>query len=363
MHSSAMNRGLRGSELLSLSPGYGASSALALAVILGWASVANAEEVSADAKAAARDLATQGISDANAGNCEAAVPKLERAERLYHAPTILTALGECQVRLGKLVEGSENLKRVTLERIDPGASPSFFEAQKKASTLLDQTLPRIAKLTVHVEPSEAKEPAATIDDVPVQSDLLGIARPTDPGQHVVRVSAEGYLPAETTVTLDEGEQEEVTLELSVDPNYKPPVPPAELAASANTPPAEALPKEPKSVSIQPTLGWIGIGVGAAALAAGGITGGMALSESNNLDCPNNVCSGAESDRLGRANDLALTSTILFGAGGVLAVTGLVLLLTSPSHSAETAALPTWTVSKVRLEPVLSLAGISLRGHY
>jgi len=331
--------------------------------MLCWPSLAQAEEVSADAKAAARDLATQGITDANAGNCEAAVPKLERAERLYHAPTILTALGECQIHLGKLVEGSENLKRVTLERIDAGASPSFFEAQKKAATLLEQTLPRIAKLTVQVEPSNVKEPAAAIDDKPIQRDLLGIARPTDPGEHVVRVSAEGFLPAETTVTLDEGEQETVTLELSVDPNYTPPLAPAEVAATSGTSGTEPTPQKANSGSIQPTLGWIGIGVGAAALAAGGITGAMALGESDQLNCPNNACSGDEADRLGRANDLALSSTILFAAGGALAVTGLVLLLTSPSHSAEAAAIPTWTISKVRFEPLLYPTGISLRAHY
>src|SRR5690606_6492137 len=86
-----------------------------------------AEAQSAENKAAARALGVEGIKLANAGNCEAAIEKLSRAEALYHAPTILGRLGECQVALGKLVEGTENLNRVVREQLAPNAPAAFKE--------------------------------------------------------------------------------------------------------------------------------------------------------------------------------------------------------------------------------------------
>jgi hypothetical protein len=340
-----------------------------LSLPLLFVAEAHAEEVSADSKAAARELAASGIADAKAGRCDLAVPKLERAERLYHAPTILTALGECQVQLGRLVEGSENLKRVTLEQLDPGASSSFVDAKKKAKTLLEATLPKIAKLTIVVKPEGIQNPEVKVDGTPINKDLLGIGRPTDPGEHTISIQAEGYRPAEAIVQLDPAEQETLTLELVAEPK---PAEPSPATAAPVAPVEPATPPAPSSTgrepsrqkSAQPVLGWIGIGVGAAAMIAGGVTGGLAMSESDKLNCPRNICAGEEADRLDRANGLALASSVLFGAGGVLAVTGIVLLVTSPTSPHEpVSVVPSWTVSKVKFEPQLHLTGISVTARY
>src|SRR5690606_8120785 len=85
---------------------------------------------SAEDKAAARTLGTEGIKLANAGDCESAIDKLARAEALYHAPTILGRLGECQVALGKLVEGTENLNRVIREPLPANAPVAFKQARE-----------------------------------------------------------------------------------------------------------------------------------------------------------------------------------------------------------------------------------------
>jgi hypothetical protein len=342
-----------------MSPFITAGLSLALASLT---EVAQAEEVSADAKAAARELAAQGIAEANAGNCDSAIPKLERAERLYHAPTILTSLGECQVRVGRLVEGTENLKRVTLERLEPGASPSFVEAKKKASALLDQTLPRIAKLTIVLKPEGLTQVEVRINGVPIKSELLGIARPTDPGEHTVSVTAEGYQTSQALVTLDPAEAETLTLELTPKPPVAEPV--VQPAPEPEKPaPKSSEPSPAAQSSNQPLIGWIGVGVGAAALIGGGVTGALALDASNQLNCPNNVCSGDQVDKLDQANALALSSTILFGAGGALAVTGVILLLTSPSTHSERALIPSFHVANVKVEPQLHLTGASLIARY
>ena len=92
---------------------------------------------SAEDKAAARTLGTEGIKLANAGDCAGAVDKLARAEALYHAPTILGRLGECQVALGKLVEGTENLNRVIREPLPANAPPAYAQARDRAQGVLD----------------------------------------------------------------------------------------------------------------------------------------------------------------------------------------------------------------------------------
>src|SRR5688572_31584617 len=197
---------------------------------------------SAEDKAAARTLGTEGIKLANAGNCEAAVDKLARAEALYHAPTILGRLGECQVALGKLVEGTENLNRVVREALPSNSPPAYAQARDRAQGVLDAALPRIAKLKIVVEPSvDGLE--VLVGDKPVPTALLGAERPTDPGTHQIVARAPGYRPASAEVTLVEGGAQSVSLVLIADetapvPAETAPPPPAQTQSSASVQPAD-----------------------------------------------------------------------------------------------------------------------------
>ena len=67
----------------------------ALAALLTLSPVALANP-SAEDIAAARSLGTDGVKLADAGDCKAAIPKLQAAEKLFHAPTTADRLGECQ---------------------------------------------------------------------------------------------------------------------------------------------------------------------------------------------------------------------------------------------------------------------------
>jgi hypothetical protein len=78
-----------------------------------------------------------------------------------------------------------------------------------------------------------------------------------------------------------------------------------------------------------TTGWIGVGVGAAALIGGTVTGGMTLSKSDELDekCDKDtLCPTKYKDLQDQAKTLALATNILIPVGGVLAATGVVLLI-------------------------------------
>lgn len=326
---------------------------LALAAALTFslhATHASAEEVSADSKAAARDLAIEGIQLAQSGKCEEALPPLERAEKLYHAPTILTWIGECQLQLGRLVEGTENLNRVAREQLAAGSPAAYATAQERARKLSAEATPRIAKLTIDLTPAHVEGLTITIDGAPVSTALVGAPRPTDPGEHTIVVTAPGYRRIEQAVELSEGAKESVQLTLVIDPNA-----PKE---PTKTPPAEAAPTATSSGSTQRTWGWITVGVGGALLAGGGVTGMMAIGAKNELSCANNLCSSQDDiDKLSEANTLALTSTILFGVGGAAVATGVILLLTGSDEA------PQAQVGSATVSPTLGLGSVGLNGTF
>jgi hypothetical protein len=309
--------------------------ALAFVTVLGVSGPAAAQDANqAENIAAARSLGIEGVQLAEAGKCDQAIEKLSRAEALYHAPTILDRLGECQITVGQIVLGTENLNRVVREPLAANAPKAFRDAQARAKKALDAALPRIGHLTVTVEPKEAKI-TVTVGGAPVPDALIGAERPTDPGTREVVASAPGYLTQKTTVTLAEGGHEAVTLRLPLDPNA--PKPGADVPAAVAAPPVPPPPPPPAAESSNgtKTLGYVLIGTGAAGIVVGSITGAMALQKKSDLDCPDNHCSGSDVDALHGAKHMALASTISFAIGIPAAAIGTVFLLTS-SKSQERA---------------------------
>jgi hypothetical protein len=315
------------------------SIALVLASTLTSVLVAPAafaqEPPQAENVAAARSLGTQGIKLADAGDCKGAIEKLERAESLYHAPSILGRLGECQIKVGQIVAGTENLNRVVREELAATAPKAFRDAQTRAKGVLNTALPKIARLTVKVEPADAK-PQVTVDGTPIPSALLGVERPTDPGTHEVAVAAPGYLEQRSTVTLAEGGANELSVQLDKDPAAAPPAPPPPPPPPplTTTPPPAATDTSGKKPN---TLAYVALGVGGAGLLVGGITGFLALGKKSDLKgCVDNACPSSQRDRLDSARTMATVSTVGFSVGFVGVGVGVVLLLTGSSNHASLA---------------------------
>lgn len=316
---------------------------------------------SAEDKAAARTLGTEGIKLANAGDCAGAVDKLARAEALYHAPTILGRLGECQVALGKLVEGTENLNRVIREALPANAPPAYAQARDRAQGVLDAALPRIAKLRIVVEPNVAGL-EVLVGDKPVPAALLGAERPTDPGTHQIVARAPGFLPASAEVTLAEGGAESVSLALVADPAAAPPPePPPEPSPPQDTPPAQ--PTDTGAQKSDKTLAYVLWGVGGVGLVTGTITGVMAMGKKGDLEdqCTSNgECPGEAQDTLDSAKTLALVSTIGFGVGIAGAAAGTVLYFMAPASSA---ALPSFQAFGTTARPYVTPSGAGVVGQF
>lgn len=314
----------------------------------------------------ARSLGVEGVQLADAGNCAAAMDKLTRAESLYHAPTILGRLGECQVAIGKIVLGTETLGRVVREPLAPKAPAAFAAAHARAQKALDAALPRIAKLHVHVDPSTAPGLQVKLDDEVLPAAALDVDRPTDPGMHQLDVTATGYNELRTSVTLLEGASELVPIKL--DPAAAPiaavapvgagvtAITPASDAPVAITPsPGPTPPLAPSPATPPPdqggssgsgtrTAGFVLLGVGGAGLAVGTIFGVLALSSKSTVDdeCGKHKssCPASAQSNIDSMKTRGTIATIGFIGGAALAATGGVLVFVggrSPSADSGTHA--------------------------
>jgi hypothetical protein len=312
-----------------------ATSAVAQSPPSGAAGAAGAPGSGGAAElATARALGVEGVKLADANNCAEAVPKLERAERLHHAPTTLGRLGECHVQLGALVLGTELLQRVVRETLPPNSPQVFALAKARAQKVLDQALPKIGKLRVTVKAPPDAHPSITIDGEPLSPAMLDVDRPTDPGQHHVEANAAGYRGASATVTLREGGAEAVSLALESSPNAPRPEAPVVApgpAAGAVDVPAPAAPSPPPPGHSN-ALAYALLGVGTAGVIAGSVLGGLTLAKASDLSerCPNKQCATERArDDLSAAERTGTWSTVAFGVGGAGLVAGVVLLLTAP----------------------------------
>jgi hypothetical protein len=325
-----------------------------LLAVTTWSAPAHAEG-SAENKAAARTLGIQGIQLAQKDDCAGAIPLLERAEALFHAPTILGSLGECQVKVGRIVEGTENLNRVAREQLAETAPPAFIQAQERARQVLAEALPKIARLTIVVAPEGVVDLQVTVSGAPVSNALIGAARPTDPGEREVVASAPGYVTAKATVTLTEGGSETVQLTLEPDPNAQ------TLAAASSTSPQSSATGASGGTSTQRILGYTGLGLGGALLIAGGVTGFMAFSKEKSLEesCPaKDQCDPTFEDDLESANSLATMSTVFSIAGAAIGAGGVVLILTDTSPGGDKAE-----GARPSLAAVVGPSSLALRGAF
>lgn len=325
---------------------------------------------SATELATARALGVEGVKLADANNCAEAVSRLERAERIHHAPTTLGRLGECHVQLGALVLGTELLQRVVREGLPANAPPAFVLAKARAQKVLEQALPKIGKLRISVKAPPEVRPTVVVDGEPVASALLEVDRPTDPGAHRVEASAAGYKTASATVTLREGGTEAVSLALEPDPNAPRPEPPGPVGPAVErggAPPEPALgalppPAEPAGGTPTARLVAYGLlGAGAVGIAAGSVLGGLTISKASDLEaqCPNKECASPPAqDDLNRASRMGTWSTVAFGVGGASLVGGVVLLLTSPAGPARSSGTPGPAV-----RPRVGLSSLGLEGSF
>jgi hypothetical protein len=336
-----------------------ATSALLAVLGLGTAQA----QSDAENRAAARALGIEGISLAMTGKCSEAIDKLERAEQLYHAPTILERLGECQIELGQIVAGTENLQRVLREPLGPNPPAAYREAQERARKALDQALPRIAKLTVNVTAPPGATYEVTLNGKTLPVALVGVERPIDPGEYQVVVSGEGLVPMQQSVTLATGAAESVTLTVAaVPPETTTPGPITEPPPVTPPPSAGGGSNHGKTLRI---AGFALIGVGGVGIVGGTVFGLQAMGKKSDLDdtCLNSVCPPAAQDDIDALKSSATLSTVGFGVGLGAAAVGTVLVLQPWSTRERSAGIDDRSAPWGGVQAFVAPNGVGLRGQF
>lgn len=262
-------------------------------------------------KDTARKHFREGHAAFKKGDFEAALTSFETAEEHFHAPPHLLFIARTKVKLGKLAEAYDVYKRLVDEELAPTAPGPFKRAQTEGRADLEKLEPQLGRIFVEV--TGASDATITIDGRPVTDGSVVV----DPGKYEVVASADGYDPATESVEVTPGAPTRVTMKLTVVLPKEPPKPQAPIADA-----------DDGELDLMEILPWAVIGLGAAGLAVGAITGGMAAGKVSDIrdQCPNNPCSPALADDKDSATSLATASTVSFIVGGIIAAGGISWLL-------------------------------------
>jgi hypothetical protein len=254
-----------------------------------------------------------------------------KPDKLEAARTALAELGK--VTGAVTISLTEPGVRVTVDDVDAGETPlrplrlavgpHTLRVTKAGFRVLQRTIEIHGGEQVSIDgPLERDLPtghvavaASTGARVPVRVDgvaigLLPWEGDLPPGKH--RFEAGGAAPV--VVEVAAGREAVVTIDVR--------------------PEAVPAPPAPESGGLRRTFGFVGIGLGAAGLVVGGVTGGLVISKHGQLqkECPGGTCYGMARDDLAGYHALGTASTVGFVVGGALLATGIVLVATAPSSS-------------------------------
>jgi hypothetical protein len=300
------------------------------------AGTVGAQTVDNATRGAARTLGNEGVKAYQSGDYASADQKLDKAYRVLKAPSLGLWSARALVKLGRLVEASERYLEVTRLGSVGGDETVQKQAQADAQAELDALTPRVPSIVIELIGAAPAETTVTIDGVELKAELIGERRPTEPGKHAV-VGRRGTEQARAEVVLAEGEQKSVRLLFTTPAENSPGASSRIAVGPADSPAAD---RGTKPGSTQGLIGWITLGAGGAGLAVGTTFGVLAMSKHSELEdsgsCRGDRCLTSVNDDLHTLRTRRTVSTIAFAAGGVLAVTGVVLVLTAPKGTSRLA---------------------------
>jgi hypothetical protein len=314
-----------------------------------WPLAAHAQSAtqgpSAADRATARRLATEGQIALKKGDFDTAADRFERANDLLAAPTFLVRLARARTGQGRLVEAYEIYRKVIRDGVEADKPEAFKRALADAKQEVKAVEPRLAWVSDNVVGANPNEVEVSLNGAVIPSAALGAQRPVDPGTLRAKATADGFRPAEAEVQLAEGEHLPA-IELRMVALPKPE--PVAVTVHDTQPVMTADGGEPGFLS-QRSLGYITLGLGGAGLVVGGVTGILAYERHHDLyntpcwQLVGNHCWVSDNSQAARdaathkqtqMRHFATAATISSIAGGALAATGLLLLVTAGSNGSS-----------------------------
>lgn len=204
---------------------------------------------------------------------------------------------------------------------------------------IETVIPSVAFEVKDPDGQDLSDVTVTMDGKPLLTHLDGTPVEIDPGDHSFVFNAGGWAPRTLKLVVRQGDRlrrEAVTLASSE----------AAVPAKASKPAEPTLNTDHQSAPVASSnrklLAWTAIGVGAAGVVLGSVTAGLAVSKKNKIDgasdCQSNHCDPGERSLVNDYNRFRTLSSIGFIAGGLVAATGVVLLVTAPGPTEPRAAL-------------------------
>ena len=293
------------------------SRSLVLGVVLCIASAAEAQSPSPNDVATADVLFKKGKAELEAGNYAEACATIEASQRLAPRPGTLFTLAECYAEANKPASALgryDEFLRLVRELPEPQrkryADRVSLAEETKVKLALDVSL-----LSITLPKNAPNDAKVLRDGTEMSASLLGVPLPVDPGEHSIVVEIPGRPRTEQKVKLALRERRSVELTLP-------------LAPAASAP-------KPQGPSTRVALAYAALGVGAAGMLVGGITGAIALNDKLIADreCKAYLCNaeGAEAVLGGRVT--ATWSTVGSAVGGAGLAAGVLLWLTKPKAEA------------------------------
>lgn len=176
----------------------------------------------------------------------------------------------------------------------------------------------------------------SIDGAVVATTLDGSPLRVDPGQHVLRFEADGFVPAEQTVLARQGETDrEITVQLAPAPGAPGSTPPVSAVATpsgAVKPDTGGTASPPHESRTLNTTGWVLGGAGLVGLGVGAVFGVVALLDNDSAHC--NAAKECLPGPLSEARTAAVGADIGLIAGGALLASGVTLVLVTSKKSGD-----------------------------
>jgi hypothetical protein len=281
------------------------------------------------ARAAARELGGQGVTAYKREAYPEALDKLQRAYEVVRVPSLGLWSARALNKLGRWVEASERYVEVT--RLDASSgNPAIQEkAKKDAQAELAELRARIPALELTVAGVARQDVTILLDGGTLPPALLGTRVPIDPGPHRLEVRYAEQLQEKSFVAT---ERQVVPISMQ----FREVVPKqaereSALPVAGTGSPASSQPGVDSGGGTQRAVGWVAVGVGSAGVVVGAVAGLLAMNQRGELEgaCQNGSCWPDKADQVDSYNTKRSLSSAAFIAGGVIGLTGVVLVLSAP----------------------------------
>ena len=279
------------------------------------------------------------------------------------------------MKLGRWVEGSESLRKLLREPLPENASPTVAQAYESATATLREVKPRIPTMKIVLTAPADTDFTVKVDGKEVADSVVGVALPTDPGEHEIEATAPGFLKAVSTVRAH-GERVGVrharadarSLQHRRTPKTRQRAPAAAASpATAPQPHVEPTSRPAHGTSTGKVMAYVSYTVAAAGLGVGIAFGPRRTRrERAPRRLPEPRLLRAQHDALDSAKTKGIISTVGFAVAGAGVTLGTVLLFTSGSSSSDKATSGSARPRHARgCEPMrkLGLGSIAVTGEF